>query len=122
MGPDAMEKRIITIRGAKIVLLLAVFCLSAAAQSKPAAVTSEAPPSESTQPFPAEERPAPGHVSIEGRGPILTVYETVAGHTPEERTNAIEQRIIAIAEGRASTPVPVWRLIRGGPGFSLAAK
>jgi len=98
MGPDAMGKRIITIRGARIVLLLAVFCVSAAAQSEPAAATTEAQPSESSEQFPAEERPAPGQVLIEGRGPILTVYETVGGHTPQERASAIEQRIIAVAQ------------------------
>jgi small-conductance mechanosensitive channel len=104
MGPDAMGKRIITTRGARIVLLLAVLCLNAAAQSAPPEPTTEAQPPESTEQFPAEERPAPGQVVIEGRGPILTVYETVGGRTPEERARAIEQRIIAIAqEGGAPT-------------------
>jgi len=104
MGPDAMGKRIITVRGAKIVVLLALFCFSAAAQSAPPAATTEAQPAESTQESPLDERPAPAEVLIEGRGPILTVYETVAGHTPEERAAAIEQRILAIArDGRAST-------------------
>ena len=60
MGPDAMEKRIITIRGSKIVLLLALFSVNAAAQNAPADTTTVAQPSESTQQFPAEERPAPG--------------------------------------------------------------
>jgi len=104
MGPDAMGKRIITVRGAKIVVLLALFCFSAAAQSAPPAATTEAQPAESTQESPLDERPAPAEVVIEGRGPILTVYETVAGHTPEERAAAIEQRILAIArDSRAST-------------------
>jgi small-conductance mechanosensitive channel len=98
MGPDAMGKRIVTIRGSKIVLLLALFSVNAAAQAAPAAATTEAQPSESTQPFPAEERPAPGQVLIEGRGPILTVYETVGGRTPEQRASAIEERIIAVAK------------------------
>ncbi|HXY06657.1 MAG TPA: hypothetical protein VEI52_02290, partial [Terriglobales bacterium] len=80
-----MGKRIITVRGAKIVVLLALFCFSAAAQSAPPAATTEAQPAESTQESPLDERPAPAEVVIEGRGPILTVYETVAGHTPEER-------------------------------------
>jgi small-conductance mechanosensitive channel len=98
MGPDAMGKRIITIRGAKILLFLAVFCLNAAAQSEPSAATTQAQPTEITQQSPAEEQPAPGRVVVEGRGPILTVYETVAGRTPQERASAIEQRIIAVAK------------------------
>jgi small-conductance mechanosensitive channel len=93
-----MEKRIITVRGGAIVLLLALFSLNAPAQTAPADATTEAQPSESTQQFPAEERPASGQVVIEGRGPILTVYETVGGRTPVERASAIEQRIIAIAK------------------------
>jgi len=103
MGPDAMGKRISTIRGSKIVLLLALFSVNAAAQTAPAAATTEAEPSESAQQFP-EEQPGPGEVLIEGRGPILRVYETVGGRTPEERATAIEQRIIAFAKD-GGTPV-----------------
>jgi small-conductance mechanosensitive channel len=102
--PDAMRKKITILRGGKIVLLLSVFCLSAAAYGTDAAQV-QAQTSDSTQESPAEDVATPGQVVIEGRGPILTVYATVAGHTPEQRARAIEQRIIAVGqESGASIP------------------
>jgi small-conductance mechanosensitive channel len=123
MGPDRMRNKIISVRGGNLVLLLAMFWVNAAAQSAPPAATTQAQPSDNTQPSAAEDIPQPGQVLIEGRGPILTVYETVAGHTPEERARAIGQRIIAIAkEGGASTPAAKLETHPGWTGILLGGE
>ena len=113
-----MKSRITILGGGKMILLLAALCLSPTAHG--AETTPEQPPS-SAQPSPEELEPERGEVVIDGRGPIVTVYETVAGRTPEERATAIEQRMIAIArEGRTSIaaslePHPAWtEILIGG--------
>lgn len=87
-----------------ISVLLLTCLLTTSAQQTPSnapAVQASAP--SSNQKAPEEEGPPPGEVMIEGRGPIVTVYETVGHLSPEERAGGIEQRIITVArEGTGS--------------------
>jgi small-conductance mechanosensitive channel len=69
----------------------------------PGATRARAQTVEQTQPTPSqqelpEEVLTPGQVIIEGRGPILTVYEAVGGFSAEQRAERIEQRIVTIAK------------------------
>ena len=91
--------------GSLVLLLSPVYFSLAAEQTPPAASTQNQ--SGNSQRSPEEETPPPGQVVIEGRGPILTVYETVAGRTPEERARAIEQRIIAAANDHGASTAAV---------------
>jgi len=108
-----MKNRLPTSSFGTLMLLLVLMVFSPAiAQTAPA--TTTASPSENGPQSPEEENVQPGQVIIEGRGPILTVYETVAGRSPEERAKGIEQRIITVAkEGGASIPVPQLRTHHG---------
>ena len=110
-----MNNRLVTSGFGTAMLLLALTAFPPAiAQTAPA--TTEAAPSNIALQSPEEENVQPGQVIIEGRGPILTVYETIAGRTPEERAKGIEQRIITVAkEGRASIPAPQ---LRTHPGWT----
>lgn len=60
----------------------------------------------------------PGEVMIEGRGPIVTVYENIGGHTPEARAAAIEQRILALAQDSGAVTAPE---LRSRPGWTEIA-
>src|SRR3974390_1954153 len=89
----AMKNTVLNLgRGLFAWLLLSVCLLPANAQSAPAARPNDQtqPTSRSQHPLPerapaVEEAPAIGEVVIDARGPIVTVYETIAGHTPEQR-------------------------------------
>jgi small-conductance mechanosensitive channel len=98
-----------TVRGffSTIVLLLMLACLpSAEAQQKSSdEATAPAQSVSDKQDSPQEEAPPTGQVMVDGR-PILTVYETVAGNTPDKRARGIEQRIIAIASQRGASVEP----------------
>ena len=86
--------------------LLLVCLLHADTHEEPAnAPITQTSPSSSDQGSPKEEGTSPGQVVIEDHGPILTVYETVGGRTPEQRASAIEQRIIALAREGSSASV-----------------
>jgi small-conductance mechanosensitive channel len=65
--------------------------------------TAQTQPASGRQEFPKEDIYAPGQVIIEGR-PILTVYETLGGLTPQDRASGIEKRILAIARDSSSSP------------------
>ena len=113
-----MSNRITILGGGKMVLLFAALCLSPAA---PGAETTPAQPPSSAQSSPEELELERGDVVIDGRGPIVTVYETIAGRTPQDRATAIVERIIAIArDGRPSIaasiePHPAWtEILIGG--------
>src|SRR5215831_17541543 len=85
--------------GLRIIGLFALACLSIApgiAQpSSPAVSSSSASRNTDTVRLP-EEIAQPGQVEVEGR-PVLTVYESVATLSPEERANGIKNRILLIA-------------------------
>jgi len=113
-----MRNRIAILGGGKMILLLTVLCLSPAARGRE---TTPGQPPSSAPPPPEELQPEGGEVVIDGRGPIVTVYETVAGRTPQDRATAITERIIAIArDGRPSIaasidPHPAWtEILIGG--------
>ena len=95
-----MKNRIIGICLGLFVLLLPPVCLPAenAQQESPAQPTAQAQaqPASAQQAPPDEEPTPPAQVTIEGR-PILTVYETITGRTPEQRARAIEERILSVA-------------------------
>jgi len=57
----------------------------------------------SSQESPQEDINSPGEVVIEGR-PILIVYETLGGLTPQDRASGIEKRILAVAKESSSSP------------------
>ncbi len=77
------------------ILLLFPFLHQTWAQAPP---STEGKQQESVGPEQSsEEESKPGEVIIEGR-PVLTVYEAVASHTPEQRAEAIQQRIISAAQ------------------------
>jgi len=72
----------------------------------------------------SEEEVPPAEVVIEGRS-ILTVYETVASHTPQQRAQAIEQRIVDAAQTGGSATAQVrnrqaWTEIFVGDGLIMA--
>jgi len=58
-------------------------------------------PAQPNESFPVEERTPPGQIGVEGRV-VATVFESVAGMSPEERAANIEKRVIAIAKSNAS--------------------
>lgn len=93
--------------GSMLLLLLLADFSPLAAQIPPPA-TTQAQTAGNDQEFPEEEiSPPPGQVVVEGRGPILTVYEAVGGLTPEERARRIEQRIISAAKDNRASAVTV---------------
>src|SRR5271154_857420 len=100
----AMKNKIIGICFALIVLLLLPVCLlSQTAQEKSSSKpTVQTQPDSSPQESPEEGAAPQGQVEIEGR-PILTVYETVTGRTPDQRARAIEERIKSVASQGASS-------------------
>jgi small-conductance mechanosensitive channel len=101
----AMKSKIIGICLGIIAPMLLPACLLAqATQDEPQAQpTAPAHRAGSPQESPEEETTPQGQVIIEGR-PILTVYETITGRTPDERARAIEERIVSVAsQGSAST-------------------
>ena len=65
--------------------------------------TAQTQPTGGNQESPKEDIGEPGQVVIEGR-PILIVYETLGGLTPEDRASAIEKRILDVAKESSSTP------------------
>ena len=91
--------------GIALWLLLHSACLlSAIAQQNPVTLApTQTQPASGSQESPKEDINAPGQVVIEGR-PILTVYETVGGLTPQDRTSGIEKRILAVAQESSSSP------------------
>src|SRR5262245_34618783 len=62
---------------------------------------SEKPPSGPHEGPAIEESYPPGQILIEGHS-VATVYEPVAGLSPEERAENIKERILAIARSNAS--------------------
>jgi hypothetical protein len=74
-----------------------------AQQNLIASRTAQTQPTGDNQESPKEDISEPGQVVIEGR-PILIVYETLGGLTPEDRASAIEKRILAVAKESSSTP------------------
>ena len=76
---------------------------SSLAQEPPAAEPLSPPSTSSDQVLPAEDITPPGQVVVEGR-PVLTVYESVATLTPEERAQGIESRIISLARNSGQSP------------------
>lgn len=112
--------------GSVIFLLLPASFSPLAAQIPPPAATQAQPPA-SLQESPEEESNPPGQVIVEGRGPILTVYESVGGLTPEERARRIEQRIISAAKDHETSsaamqlePHPGWTEIIYGDRTIMA--
>ena len=91
--------------GIALWLLLHSACLlSAIAQQNPVTLApTQTQPASGSQESPKEDINAPGQVVIEGR-PILTVYETVGGLTPQDRASGIEKRILAVAQESGSSP------------------
>jgi small-conductance mechanosensitive channel len=86
--------------------LFVLACLSTVpgiAQQPSHAEPLSPPPASSDQALLAEEIAQPGQVVIEGR-PVLTVYESVATLTPEERARGIESRIVSIARNSGESP------------------
>ncbi len=104
----AMKNKIIGICFAFIVLLLPpVRLLPQTAQEKsPAKPTIQAQSDSSPQESPDEGMKPQGQVEIEGR-PILIVYETVTGRTPDQRARAIEERIKSVASQGGLQPSPL---------------
>jgi small-conductance mechanosensitive channel len=102
-----MKKRATGISfGLALWLLLHFTCvLSALGQQNPATPPTTQTPA-SSQESPKEDISEPGQVVIEGR-PILIVYETLGGLTPQDRAGAIEKRILAVAKESSSTPESV---------------
>src|SRR5271165_5655755 len=100
----AMKYRIIGICFGVIVVLLLPVCLlpQTVSQESPAQPAAQAQSASSPEEALEEETPPQGQVVIEGR-PILIVYETITGRTPDERARAIEERIKSVAsQGGAS--------------------
>lgn len=101
-----MKKRLVSLSLALLfwVLLDSLCPMSSLAQQNfsapPATQNQHASPEPS---LPVEGVAQPAQVTIEGRGPILTVFETVGGLTPEQRAAGIKGRIVAIARSGAST-------------------
>jgi small-conductance mechanosensitive channel len=60
-------------------------------------------PASGSQESPREDIGEPGQVVVEGR-PILIVYETLGGLTPQDRASGIEKRILAVAKESSSSP------------------
>jgi small-conductance mechanosensitive channel len=101
----AMKNKIIGICFGLVVLTLLPVCLrpQTVQEKAPTQPTAEAQPASGPQEPPEEETTPHGLVVIEGR-PILIVYETVTGRTPDQRARAIEDRIKSVAsQGGAST-------------------
>lgn len=99
-----MKYRIIGICFGVIVLLLLPVCLlpQTVSQESPAQPAPQAQSASSPEEALEEETPPQGQVVIEGR-PILIVYETITGRTPDQRARAIEERIKSVAsQGGAS--------------------
>ncbi|HEX8814820.1 MAG TPA: mechanosensitive ion channel family protein [Terriglobales bacterium] len=82
------------------ILCIAAFLALLACARSPAQQPADHPNPDSSAAFteaPPEEAVVPeGEVVIDGR-PILTVYETIAGSTPQERARVIESRIVSVA-------------------------
>ena len=97
-----MNRRITTVSFGVATCFIFLFCLLPVNAQDKQPVPS-APPANAVQESPEEEGVPAGQVVIEGRGPILTVYETVGGRSPQERARAIEQRIIEIARETAAS-------------------
>ena len=100
----------IIIRFGLTMLLLSLTSFSPLAAQTPPAPTKQDHNAVSAPQAPEEEAIPRGQVVIEGRGPILTVYENVGGLTPEGRASAIEQRIIVLAR-EGGTPTPPAQLV-----------
>jgi len=77
-----------------------------AQQNRVTPAPTQAQAASGSQGSPQEDINSPGQVVIEGR-PILTVYETLGGLTPEDRASGIEKRILAVAKESSSSPESV---------------
>jgi small-conductance mechanosensitive channel len=89
-----------------VVSVFALLLLSPAslAQSRPEAqqkISEKSSPSGPHEGPAIEESYPPGQILIEGHS-VATVYEPVAGLSPEERAASIKERILAIARSNAS--------------------
>ena len=102
-----MKHRITSVSFGIAACFISLFCLFPVnAQNKePIRVSAQTQPANSAHDSPKEESTPAGQVVIEGHGPILTVYETVGGRSPQERASAIEQRIIGLAREGTSASV-----------------
>jgi len=80
-----------------------------AQQATPANSTSTQTPASkiADQTPPVDEGQPSGEVVIDARGPIVTVYETVTGRTPQQRADAIAGRIISIANDPVAAAEPI---------------
>jgi len=105
-----MKHRICTVSFSVLACSLLLVCwFHADTQQAPANAPITQSPASGDQGSPKEEETSPGQVVIEDHGPILTVYESVGGRTPEQRATAIEQRIIALAREGTSVSVQLAR-------------
>jgi small-conductance mechanosensitive channel len=122
-----MRKGFIATRLGASAFFLLLICIPVA-ETQQQSDTSPTRPNQSldsAQDSPLEEIISPVPVMIDGF-PILTVYETVGGHTPEERAHSIQQRIVAIAT--SGTPIEAvtvephegWIEIRSGSQVIMA--
>jgi small-conductance mechanosensitive channel len=109
-----MTKRAIS---ASLFLLL-FFLPGLFAQEKHTSATAE---TQAEEVIPPPETQPQGHVVIDGR-PILTVYETLATHTPEQRAADIEKRIISLARDSGVSPNAITLLPHGSYTWILAGK
>ena len=94
-----MKQKTTISNGLRIIGLFALACLSIApcfAQSSSRVDSSSSASKSTDQVQLPEEIAQPGQVEIEGR-PVLTVYESVATLSSEERANGIKNRILSIA-------------------------
>jgi small-conductance mechanosensitive channel len=77
--------------------------LALAQQNRVTPATTQTQPAIGSQDSPKEDINSPGEVVIEGR-PILVVYDTLGGLTPQDRARGIEKRILSVAKESSSTP------------------
>jgi hypothetical protein len=91
--------------GIALWLVLCTVCsLSALAQqNRVTPAPAQTQPAVGSPESPEEDINAPGEVVIEGR-PILIVYDTLGGLTPQDRAMGIEKRILAVAKESSSSP------------------
>jgi small-conductance mechanosensitive channel len=86
-----------------LVLNSACSLLALAQQNRVTPAPTQSQPAIGSQESPEEDINSPGEVVIEGR-PILVVYDTLAGLTPQDRARGIEKRILSVAKESSSTP------------------
>ncbi|ABF43074.1 MscS Mechanosensitive ion channel [Candidatus Koribacter versatilis Ellin345] len=105
-------KRILLTLIATIAVLISAS--TAFADTKP---SSDPNQPQSTQPeVPEVDQSGPAEVVVEGRGPVLTVYDSVAGMNPQQRAEKIEQRIMTVAKDRNITNTTA--TIESHPGWT----